>query len=58
MWAACVNALVQERGMAALLVLNKADLVPAAAAQQWMQWFEERYPGLKVRPRRAQSGFG
>lgn len=35
--------------MAALLVLNKADLVPAAAAAQWVRWFEERYPGLTVR---------
>ena len=37
-----------DHGMAALLVLNKADLVPVAAAEAWRGWFECRYPGLKV----------
>lgn len=43
-----VRHVLHDHRMAALLVMNKCDLVPAAAADEWRAYFEARYPGLQV----------
>jgi ribosome biogenesis GTPase A len=42
-----------------VLVLNKCDLVPGAAAAAWTAWFRSRFgPGLTVVPSTASWGSG
>jgi ribosome biogenesis GTPase A len=43
-------------GLPVLLLLNKADLVPPAAAAAWAAWFEARHPGLRALPVSAAPG--
>ncbi|KXZ49319.1 hypothetical protein GPECTOR_22g913 [Gonium pectorale] len=45
---ALAHHVMDEHKMAALLVLNKCDLVPAAAVEAWRSFFQSRYPGLAV----------
>jgi hypothetical protein len=45
---ALVRYVIDERGSVPLLVLNKSDLIPAQAAEEWKRFFESRYPGIRV----------
>eukprot|EP00201_Polytomella_parva_P014363 CAMPEP_0175064998 /NCGR_PEP_ID=MMETSP0052_2-20121109/15661_1 /TAXON_ID=51329 ORGANISM="Polytomella parva, Strain SAG 63-3" /NCGR_SAMPLE_ID=MMETSP0052_2 /ASSEMBLY_ACC=CAM_ASM_000194 /LENGTH=152 /DNA_ID=CAMNT_0016331445 /DNA_START=110 /DNA_END=565 /DNA_ORIENTATION=- len=38
----------RDKELGIVLVLNKADLVPAPAVKAWTAFFEGRYPGMKV----------
>lgn len=33
-----------------MLLLNKCDLLPAAAAAAWQQWLQQQLPGVSVIP--------
>lgn len=33
-----------------LMVINKADLVPAPVLAAWKHYFEKEFPGIKVLP--------
>ncbi|KAI8470242.1 MAG: hypothetical protein J3K34DRAFT_458942 [Monoraphidium minutum] len=46
----------RDLGLPILLLLNKADLVPPAAAAAWAAWFEGRHPGLRALPVAAARG--
>ncbi|KAG1655269.1 hypothetical protein FOA52_007297 [Chlamydomonas sp. UWO 241] len=39
-----------DHGASAVLVLNKADLVPEAAIEAWIAFFSAAYPGLRIVP--------
>jgi ribosome biogenesis GTPase A len=38
----------EDHRKAAVLVLNKADLVPPSVASSWVHYFEQSYPGLRA----------
>ncbi|GAX80267.1 hypothetical protein CEUSTIGMA_g7705.t1 [Chlamydomonas eustigma] len=40
--------IIEDQKAAPLLVLNKCDLIPMEAVQEWKSYFEQRYPGLTV----------
>lgn len=31
-----------------MILLNKCDLIPAAAAAAWQQWLQQQLPGVRV----------
>lgn len=39
---------IQEKGKAMIVVLNKVDLVPAAAVASWREYLLSRYPELRI----------
>jgi ribosome biogenesis GTPase A len=47
-WPAALHAEACRRGLPVVLVLSKADLVPAAAVEAWRAFFARAYPGLTV----------
>ncbi|KAF8066210.1 Gnl1 [Scenedesmus sp. PABB004] len=47
---------VSARGLPLVLVLNKCDLVPAAAAAAWVAWLEASLPGVRVVAASAAEG--
>jgi hypothetical protein len=47
---ALYHHITKEQGLTAVLLLNKCDLVPAAAVAAWSNFFSQRYPGLCVVP--------
>jgi ribosome biogenesis GTPase A len=40
--------ITQDHKLPLLLLLNKCDLVPAAAAAAWQQWLQQQLPGVGV----------
>lgn len=48
---------MREQRKAMVLVLNKCDLVPTAAVEEWSHFFHTRYPGLRVVAVAANSGY-
>jgi hypothetical protein len=42
--------ITQDHGLPLLLLLNKCDLVPAAAAAAWQRWLQQQLPGVTVVP--------
>ena len=45
---AALYAKVEREGKAAILLMNKADLVPLAALEAWREWFGRPFPSLAV----------
>lgn len=42
--------ITQDHQLPLVLLLNKCDLIPAAAAAAWQQWLQEQLPGVTVIP--------
>jgi hypothetical protein len=53
---ALANHILVEQGKAAVLILNKCDLVPEACISAWTHWFQSRYPGIRVVASSAAQG--
>ncbi|WIA13963.1 hypothetical protein OEZ85_002531 [Tetradesmus obliquus] len=48
--------ITQHHGLPLVLLLNKCDLVPAAAAAAWKAWLQQQLPGVAVVPVSAAAG--
>ncbi|WIA34120.1 hypothetical protein OEZ86_012488 [Tetradesmus obliquus] len=48
--------ITQHHGLPLVLLLNKCDLVPAAAAAAWKTWLQQQLPGVAVVPVSAAAG--
>eukprot|EP00798_Chlamydomonas_sp_ICE-L_P028311 gene28311-31422_t len=55
---ALTRHIIEEHRHQAVLVMNKCDLVPPHCVEQWSNYFQHRYPGLRVVPISANSGEG
>lgn len=42
--------ITQDHKLPLVLLLNKCDLLPAAAAAAWQQWLQQQLPGVTVIP--------
>lgn len=42
--------ITQDHGLPLILLLNKCDLIPPAAAASWQQWLQQQLPGVTVIP--------
>lgn len=47
---------LQDQGKQVVLLLNKSDLVPAAAVSEWVAFFRRMYPSMHVLPISASQG--
>jgi ribosome biogenesis GTPase A len=48
--------ITQHHKLPLVLLLNKCDLVPAAAAAAWQAWLQQQLPGVTVVPVSAAAG--